>query len=184
MLVHVYLQLLKQLTYMLCTQTTHTPSCTDGFKYDVFLSFAEQDRDFVERVLYVPLTDKGYIVFWHHEDFICGYTIDQNIVRATQLSRRIIFVCSEHFQCSIFCQKELKFGLHCHYKDRTRRVIPIVLQEEYCPDDLKHFNQIRVNNMNINTLTEIERLIHRLDLGKIIKFCSYRYSFLDNMIIY
>lgn len=173
MLVYAYLQLLKQLTYMLCTHTTHTPSCTDGFKFDVFLSFAEQDRDFVERVLCVPLTDKGYIVFWHHEHFICGYTIDQNIVRATQLSRRIIFVCSEHFQRSTFCQKELKFGLHCHYKDRTRRVIPIVLQEEYCPDDLKHFNQIRVNNMNINTSTEIERLIHRLDLGKIIKFCSH-----------
>ena len=140
----------------------------DGYDYDVFLSFAEEDSNFVERVLYVPLTDKGYCVFWHHQHFICGLPINDNIVRATQISRRIIFVCSEYFQRSTFCQMELKFGLHSHYKDRTRRVIPIVLQEEFCPDELRHFSQIRVNSVHINTSVDIERLVQKIDLGEIV----------------
>ena len=142
----------------------HNP---DGYDFDVFLSFAEEDSHFVERVLYVPLTDKGYCVFWHHQDFICGLTINDNIVRATQICRRIIFVCSENFQRSTFCQLELKFGLHSHYKDRTRRVIPIVLQEEFCPDELRHFSQIRVNSLHVNASVDIEKLIQKIDLGKI-----------------
>ena len=142
------------------------PIMQDGYEFDIFLSFAEEDRGFVERVLYTPLTDESYAVFWHHKHFICGLTVDDNIARATQISRRIIFVCSKHFQCSEFCQKELRIGLHSHYKDRTRRVIPIVLQEEFCPEELQNFSHIRVNTANTSTSAEIEGIIQKLELGK------------------
>lgn len=111
-------------------------------------------------------------MFWHHKHFICGLTVDDNIVRATQISRRIIFVCSKHFQCSTFCQKELKFGLYSYYKDRTRRVIPIVLQEEFCPDELQSFSHIRVKMANTNTSTEIDGVIQKLELGKMVVYLS------------
>lgn len=153
-------------------RSIHSPIIQDGYEFDVFLSFAEEDRGFVERVLYTPLIDKSYTVFWHHKHFICGLTVDDNIVRATQISRRIIFVCSKHFQCSTFCQKELKFGLYSYYKDRTRRVIPIVLQEEFCPDELQSFSHIRVNMANTNTSTEIDGVIQKLELGKMVVYLS------------
>ena len=138
---------------------------TDPYEFDAFLSFADEDKEFVINFLYQPLTNKGYHLFWHYEHFIPGKSIDDNIIRATVISRRTIFVCSSHFRKSGFCQMELKRGLEQYSKTRTRRIIPIILQEECCPEELQYFNQLRLNHTDLTT-DEAEQLIHRIQLGE------------------
>ena len=140
-----------------------------GFKYDVFLSFAEEDRLFATNCLRVPLRKKGYNVFWHYSDFIAGITIDENIIRATKLCRRVIFVCSEHFHKSEFCQKELKYALHSHYSEyngKYRRVIPLVVQDGECTQELQHLHPILSIKTSDSCKKEAKNLINRLQLGK------------------
>lgn len=138
------------------------------FEHDVFLSFADEDRTFATKSIRDPLRKKGYSVFWHYSDFIAGITIDENIIRATKLCRRVIFVCSEHFCKSEFCQKELKYALHSHYSEysgRYRRVIPLVVQEE-CPKELQQLHPILVTGTSENNKDKGQKLIKRLNLGK------------------
>lgn len=139
------------------------------FEYDIFLSFADADRSFVTDYLCVPLKERGYSVFWHYCDFIAGLTIDDNIIRATKLSRTVIFVCSEHFHKSEFCQKELKYALHSHYKEHNgkyRRVIPLVIQDGECTKELKQLHPITVKNMTNESIGNSHKLIKKLHLGK------------------
>jgi len=49
---------------------------------------------------------------------------------------------------------------------------PIVLQEEFCPDELQSFSHIRVNIANTNTSTKIDRVIQKLELGKMVVYLS------------
>ena len=140
------------------------------FEYDIFVSFADTDRSFATDYLRVPLKDKGYSVFWHHSDFIAGLTIDENIIRATKLSRTVVFICSEHFHKSEFCRKELKYALHSHYKEyngKYRRVIPLVIQDGECIKELRHLHPIRVAKTTDVSSDNVKKLIKRLYLGKL-----------------
>ena len=127
--------------------------------------------------LHIPLKAKGYSVFWHYYDFIAGLTIDENIIRATKLSRTVIFVCSKHFHTSEFCQKELKYALHSHYKEyngKYRRVIPLVIQDGECTKELQQLHPIRAMNTTSASITNRQKLIKRLHLGtpSVVKFKS------------
>ena len=145
----------------------YTDSLAD-FEFDVFLSFADEDKDFVENYLYDPLKRKGFLVFWHHSDFIPGLTISENIIRAVQTSRRVVFVCSEHFHKSDFCQKELKFGVDSHYnkyKGRYRRVVPVVIQEGQCPSVLRQLRPINVDSNKLKASSD-QHVVKQLNFGQ------------------
>lgn len=150
-----------------------TSVCTSlGFEYDVFLSFADDDREFAQKILYEPLTSKGYRVLLHLTDFIAGVTIEDNISRAVKISRVVIYVCSEKFNQSSFCQTELKYGMESHYnkyKGRYRRVIPVWIGGK-CPSEL---NTFRIRPIKASELVEdyskesIECLLKSLHLGRL-----------------
>ena len=139
------------------------------FEYDVFLSFADEDRTFTTSNLCTPLRKKGYSVFWHYSDFIAGLTIDENIIRAINLCRRVIFICSEHFHKSEFCQKELKYALHSHYSEyngKYRRVIPVVFKGGEYTKELQQFHPVEVTRTADTQEDKIHELLKRLHLGK------------------
>lgn len=107
----------------------------------------------------------------HLTDFIAGATIEDNIIRAVNTSRVVVFVCSNNFNQSSFCQTELKYGMESHYneyKGRYRRVIPVWIGGE-CPTQLNTF-RIRpiktagvVEDYDENTISCLLRSLH---LGK------------------
>lgn len=135
----------------------------------MFLSFADEDRTFATSNLCTPLKKKGYSVFWHYSDFIAGLTIDENIIRATRLCRRVIFICSEHFHKSEFCQKELKYALHSHYSEyngKYRRVIPVVIKGGECTKELQQLRPVEVTKTADTHKDEVQKLLKRLYLGK------------------
>ena len=135
------------------------------YAFDVFLSFADEDKTFVTNNIYIPLENKGYRVFWHHEHFKPGIEIVENIARAVRVSRRIVFVCTESFGESDFCLQELAYCLDVQRKEKTRRIIPVVVKEEFCPRELMGFNQIRIDQRDDMSAEEVENFIAKLNLG-------------------
>lgn len=152
------------------TDTTLTPfHFILDYEYDVFLSFADEDRVFVTKNVYIPLKCKGYSIFWHYEHFRPGIGITENIQCAVRMSRRTVFVCTKHFSQSEFCLQELAYCLDVQRREKMRRIIPIVVEEDFCPKELMGFNQIRVRqNCDMNS-EEVEAFIVKLNLGMLRK---------------
>ena len=131
----------------------------------MFLSFADEDKDFTQKILYKPLLERGYKVLLHSTDFVAGMTIEDNIIHAVNTSRVVVYVCSKNFNESSFCQTELKYGMESHYnkyEGRYRRVIPIWIGGE-CPSQLRTF-RIRP----IKTSASLEQYDEEV-IGKLIK---------------
>jgi TIR domain/Leucine rich repeat len=64
--------------------------------YDVFLSCSSKDLSDARSII-SQLEDNGYKVCFHERDFEVGETIDNNIVRAIERSKRTLCVVTSHF---------------------------------------------------------------------------------------
>lgn len=109
----------------------------EGFQWDVFVSFHNEAEEFAYRYIKESLEQQNYCVCWHHNDFIGGRTILDNINEAVDKSRKIVFVFTENFITSPHCMAELHRTLHRLQTTRTRCMIPIVLTENEIPLELK-----------------------------------------------
>ena len=144
----------------------HNFNHSDGCEYDVLLSFADEDCSFVENSIYNPLRRRGYSVFWHHDDFTPGLSIEENICQAIDKSRRIILVCTENFMNSAFCLMELHYSMVRQYQVGIRCIIAIIFNERHCPRGLQGLNYIKLSHGDLDE-DEIEALIDRLSLGRL-----------------
>ena len=99
------------------------------FSYDVFLSFADEDREVVERELKEPLEASGYTVCWHHTAFIAGWTILQNMEHHIGCSRMVVVLLSNSFDESKFCQHELNIASQRMKHKNVACVLPVILEE-------------------------------------------------------
>ena len=108
----------------------------EGFKWDVFVSYHHETEEFVVKHIKTPL-ESNYNVCWHHDDFIAGRTILDNITDAVDNSRKTIFVFSKSFSESDHCMSELRHSLYRLQNTRTRCVIPITLDTNAVPKELK-----------------------------------------------
>ena len=99
------------------------------FKYDVFLSFADEDRETVERELKEPLEASGYTVCWHHTAFIAGWTILQNMEFHIRCSRMVVVLLSNSFDESKFCQHELNIAFQRMKHKNISCILPVLLEE-------------------------------------------------------
>ena len=78
----------------------------DGLKYDAFVSYNAQDRDFVHEYLLPAVEDGdgGTRVCVHERDFAVGRTIIENIVTCLEASRTCIVVMSKDYARSEWCR--------------------------------------------------------------------------------
>lgn len=114
-------------------------------EYDVFLSFAEEDLVFVETKLKTPLIEMGYKVCWHHDAFIPGYPVVENIERSIYKSGCMIAALSNSFLKSEFCQRELEIASRkLQQSSKNFYLIPVIL-EPGCklPSDVFSITYIR-----------------------------------------
>jgi hypothetical protein len=88
------------------------------YEYDVFVSYAEEDGDWVRNVLAPEVEGRwGVRLCLHQRDFHPGKQILDNIESCVNDSRLMMFVFSTHFAQSRWCRFELSLGLHhamCH----------------------------------------------------------------------
>ncbi len=70
---------------------------------------------------------------WHLRDFVAGLSITEQIADAVNNSRKILFVFSDHFSESKFCQFELELAMKRLAVTNTRCVVPIATSEGAVP---------------------------------------------------
>ncbi|KAK3087628.1 hypothetical protein FSP39_008617 [Pinctada imbricata] len=78
------------------------------FEYDVFLSYADEDRHFVHNIILHELEndERGFKVCCHFRDFTAGRPIADNIAEAIHISRYTLCVISAHYLNSYWCMYE------------------------------------------------------------------------------
>nr|AKQ06244.1 disease resistance protein [Caragana korshinskii] len=100
-------------------------SITDGFSYDVFLSFRGKDTRYCfTGNLWKALHDRGIRTFMDDEELRKGDEIAPSLVKAIEQSRMAIIVLSKNYASSSFCLQELSNILDC-IKDKGRSVLPV-----------------------------------------------------------
>uniref|UniRef100_A0AAZ3PVS5 TIR domain-containing protein n=1 Tax=Oncorhynchus tshawytscha TaxID=74940 RepID=A0AAZ3PVS5_ONCTS len=113
--------------------------------YDAFVSYSEQDAEWVEEFLVPELEDSQppLSLCLHKRDFLPGHWIIDNIIHAMERSRRTLFVLSEHFVHSEWCRYELDFS-HFRLFDGDSEAAVLVLLEPISKDDVpKRFCKLR-----------------------------------------
>ncbi|MED6203787.1 hypothetical protein PIB30_002550 [Stylosanthes scabra] len=106
------------------------------WKYDVFLSFRDEDTRYgFTGNLYKALSDKGINTFFDDEDIETGDEITPTLVRSIQESRIAIVVLSANYVSSSFCLDELIEILSC-IKGNNRLVMPVFFEVDPC--DVRH----------------------------------------------
>ena len=76
--------------------------------YDVFISFSDHDKDFVENVLWHQLENESYACCVHTRDFVVGDAISDQILKAVDQSRRTIIVLSPEYAASDWTKLEFQ----------------------------------------------------------------------------
>lgn len=102
----------------------------DTFSYDVFVSYSEQNRQWVLDE-FLPNVEKRETinVCLHERDFQVGYGILENIVTCMDRSRCLLLLISETFLLSQWCQFEMNLAQHRLLETRREKLILVLLQD-------------------------------------------------------
>ena len=100
-----------------------------NYEYDVFVSYADEDRAFVRHEVVENLErSKGLNLLIHDRDFIAGEFVGDNIVKAITTSRKTLIVMSKDFLKSTWCMFELNMA-RMEAFERGDSYVCIVLKE-------------------------------------------------------
>ncbi|XP_062992501.1 toll-like receptor 2 type-2 [Elgaria multicarinata webbii] len=126
--------------------------------YDAFVSYSEQDSEWVENVMVQELEQAHppFKLCLHKRDFLPGKWIMDNIVDSIEKSKKTLFVLSEHFVKSEWCKYELDFSHFRFFDEKNDAAILVLLQpipEKSIP---KRFCKLR-KLMNTKTYLEWPR---------------------------
>jgi hypothetical protein len=107
----------------------HAHEDEERYRYDTFVSYAEEDVDWVQNVL-MPVVEggMGLRLCLHYRNFHPGKQILDSIECCLEDSRRMMFVFSPHFAHSRWCQFELSLG-HDHMMGRNQDLLVIYLSD-------------------------------------------------------
>ncbi|GAB6029082.1 TOLL-like receptor [Chamberlinius hualienensis] len=97
--------------------------------FDAFVAYSNDDEDFLLAEFLPGLqdTNKPYYLCLHHQHFIAGIPITDNIRAAVSKSRRTIILLSENFIRSEFCRYEFKMAYIQMLQDQCNRVIVVLI---------------------------------------------------------
>ncbi|XP_046729526.1 toll-like receptor 2 [Silurus meridionalis] len=87
-------------------------STNSNFLYHAFISYSQHDCTWVNSELVPTLESAGLSICIHERDFVPGQWIVDNIIRCVERSYKTIFILSEHFVQSEWCNYELFFAQH------------------------------------------------------------------------
>ncbi|XP_068242040.1 protein toll-like isoform X2 [Palaemon carinicauda] len=107
-------------------------------KYDAFVSYSSKDEEFVNTILVPGLENKDpkYKLCLHYRDWVPGEYIQNQIHHSVEESRRTIVVLSPNFIENVWGHLEFKAAHSKALKDKTNRIIVIVLGEVPPKDEL------------------------------------------------
>ncbi|XP_062594650.1 toll-like receptor 2 [Saccostrea cucullata] len=102
----------------------------EGFDYDAFVIYAEEDQAFVHEILVPTLEDReGYHLCIHYRDFQVGKLIADNIVNSIQKSRKVIVILSNSFAKSKWCDFELIIAQNRLILEQNNLLVVILIEK-------------------------------------------------------
>lgn len=119
-----------------------------GKLYDAFISFSSLDLEFVVQEL-LPRLESGenkrrFCI--HHRDFTVGECIATNIINAIESSNKIVILCSKNYLASEWCSYEFKKAHQQALRDRTRRIVLIMMEtidKDYMDKEIKAYTSTK-----------------------------------------
>lgn len=102
----------------------------DTFIYDVFVSYSEQNRNWILEE-FIPNVEKRetITVCLHERDFTVGSGILENIISCMDQSRCLLLLISEDFLNSQWCQFEMNLAQHRLLETRREKLILVLLED-------------------------------------------------------
>lgn len=83
-----------------------------AFSYHAFISYSEKDAEWVQAELVPHLEASNFQLCLHERDFVPGEWIIDNIIKCVESSYKTVFVLSQSFVQSEWCNYELFFAQH------------------------------------------------------------------------
>lgn len=104
---------------------------TDLYRYDAFVSYAEEDKDFILQKLDFLEKENNLKLCVHCRDFIPGTDIADNIANAIHNSRRTLCVLTSYFLDSYWCMYELNMArMESIYSRKEQNILCIVILDK------------------------------------------------------
>lgn len=102
----------------------------ETFLYDVFVSYSDQNRNWVLDE-FIPNVEKreSINVCLHERDFQVGFGILENIVSCMDRSRCLLLLVSQNFLSSQWCQFEMNLAQHRLLETRREKLILVLLED-------------------------------------------------------
>ncbi|XP_046575407.1 toll-like receptor 2 [Haliotis rubra] len=101
----------------------HQDDVERQFISDAFISYASEDRDFID-TLCNNLEGQGKRLVVHHRDFRPGEPIGANIVKSVQTSRHTVLILSGSFLASHWCRYEFEMArMEAVYDSRSVLIV-------------------------------------------------------------
>ncbi|XP_067003756.2 toll-like receptor 13 [Anabrus simplex] len=98
--------------------------------YDAFVCYSGNNLKWIVEEL-LPNLEKGpegYRLCLHDRDFTLGAAIDTNVIASLEKSRKVVFVLSQNFISSRWCQWELEMANHKMFEENLSYIILIELE--------------------------------------------------------
>ncbi|XP_076949717.1 disease resistance protein RPV1-like [Bidens hawaiensis] len=114
--------------------SSSSSSIERSFKYDVFLSYKNEDLIFVNN-LYDALKKSGICTYKDDERIEKGKKISDELIRSIEESRFYIIVLSKNYACSSWCLDELVKIMECQ-KTKEKTAYPVFYDLE--PTEVRH----------------------------------------------
>nr|XP_022302643.1 toll-like receptor 13 [Crassostrea virginica] len=105
------------------------------FKYDAFVSYADEDRQFVLKMISNLEGEKNIRLCIHHRDFVPGYDIAENIITAVNKSKKTIVILSPNYIKSSWCMYELHIAKMEEIYSRDKENVLFLVFYEAVPAD-------------------------------------------------
>ena len=105
------------------------------FVYDAFVSYSNEDQEWLDAELLPHLEEKiGLKLCIHERNFTAGLPIIENIVQSLEQSRSCLIILSDGYAKSEWCN----FELNCAYQmfSAQNRSIVVIVLEEPSPEKL------------------------------------------------
>ncbi|XP_060551091.1 toll-like receptor 4 [Ruditapes philippinarum] len=119
----------------------------DGmYKYGVFISYAEDNNQFISDQLVPNLEQHGLSLCIHQRDFVAGRSIIDNIISAVQSSKITLVILSREFINSKWCMYEFQMArMESIYTRADNNCLLIVMKDNIPIEDmpLEMMNWIR-----------------------------------------
>lgn len=110
-------------------------------EYDVFVSYAHKDREYLKKLLPKLENDFGLKTCVHYRDWYVGDFIPDQINRSVEKSRKTVLLLSNNFLDSAYANMEFRAAHNLALKEGKNRIILILLEDvtkhEKLSDELK-----------------------------------------------